>query len=180
MTGESHIEAMKAGIIGSGPHAGKSCTVRKIGGGPQLIPTVTRTALEFDEIMRDDLGFFDIGAPTRLTIPDVDPPIRAVRVFGDINWDPNPALSVEYVLFADIAAEGQLAIPPAGFFSNFVTTVVGNQPLAWDGSSGPIADIGGNGQFVLTAGDFFEFTVRQDSGGDVSVGRVIFSIDVLR
>lgn len=179
MTGESHIEAMKAGIIGSGPHAGKSATVRKIGGGAQVIPTAVRTPLEYDEIIHDDLGFFDIGAPTQLVIPDVDPPIRAVRCWGNINWAVGAAPSVEYVLFADDGGGGGLALPPAGFFANFVAGA-GNQPIAWNGASGPIADIGGNGQFVLKAGDIFEFTVRQDSGVGVTADRSVFSIEVLR
>jgi hypothetical protein len=84
--GDELAALIAASGLGASPFTGASVSARRAGA--FSVPDgFGGYDLQFDAGTDfDDLGFFDAGQPTRLTIPDTDPAISRVLVIGNLVW----------------------------------------------------------------------------------------------
>ena len=116
----------------------------------------------------DDLNFYTPSAPTRFTIPDVDPPILRVQSYCTGTWSG--------------AGGGVNTI--RRLFSELNNDNGNNQRMARQ-EQGPVP-VSGTSQFVASnwvaviPGDFFEFSIFQNGGAGVSFRQVSGGLLVVR
>lgn len=117
----------------------------------ESIANNTTTAIPWDSTVEDVGGFWSALNPTRLTVPTG---VTRVRVTGNVNWEPNA--SGKRIAWVDRNGAPFVGRP-----------VVEQQAVGSAGSNtrqnltaGPIA---------VTAGDYFELKVLQNSGASRSV-----------
>jgi len=153
-------------IPSGGPQAGFGALVFR--NASQAIPTATSTDAIWDEIVYDDLGFADIAGanPERLTIPDVDPPIRRIIVGGYVPWN-QVASSTKRV----ITTRKNGGFPGTPLFPAGVDEVEQN-PTGTLGSRMSLV----SGPEPVVVGDYFTITLRQDSGADLGAIRIMMHI----
>lgn len=86
--GDELAALISAASGGPSAQVGKGCAVQRAPSEPVAdgFPGIDVTFTGFPNPFYDDLGFFDSGSPTLLTIPDVDPPIERVLITGNAVW----------------------------------------------------------------------------------------------
>jgi len=80
------VAALQTAGVGGSPFIGQGAGVNRPGP-VQLIPTGAGADVIFTVEDYDDLGFFDLGAPTDLVIPVTSPQISVVMVSGYTGWN---------------------------------------------------------------------------------------------
>lgn len=121
----------------------------------QSVSNSTWTAVQYQSEVYDTSGIFDAGSPTRMTVPSG---VTKVRVAANVNWQ------------GSAAGQRQITIRKNGVsFGDSTSSAYQGQPNQGTGSAGS-----GNQNIVspvlsVTAGDYFECEVFQDSGGALNV-----------
>ncbi len=117
----------------------------------ESIASSTTTAIPWDSTIEDVGGFWSAGNPTRLTVPAG---VVRVRVTGNITWDSNT--SAKRIVWIDKSGVPFVGRPVVEQMAVNSTASNTRQNL----TSGPIA---------VSAGDYFELKVFQNSGASRTV-----------
>lgn len=156
-------------ISGASPFAGQGANVR--GAGQNYAQNISAGANLSTETFYDDLGFFDGGQPTRLTIPVTVPQFTRVMLIGYWQWD------TPY----DV---GSFQLSLAKNF-NFSQTQQGFSITRYPGIGASDAGVPtiatlSSQPFVVVPGDFFELIGLQNGQANLTLDNAQLSILVLK
>jgi hypothetical protein len=121
----------------------------------QSISNSTWTAIQYQSEVYDTSAIFDAGSPTRLTVPSG---VTKVVVKANTNWQ------------GSASGQRQITIRKNGVsFGDSTSSAYQGQPNQGTGSAGSGNQNIASPVLSVTAGDYFECEVFQDSGGALNV-----------
>lgn len=127
------------------------------------IPNATTTAIDWGNVVHDDMGFFDSAKPARLTIPEH---VEKVRIVAGVNWANNTA------------GDRRLYISKNGKLGGLDIVASSVNPAGATSADTITSPVLSN----LKAGDYFQIYVYQDSGAGLDITTVnssFVSIEVI-
>jgi hypothetical protein len=132
----------------------------------QSIANSSNTIVEdWDTVVYDDLGFFNIIQPDILTIPDTDPVIERVQIYYQYSWQPNVTGIRSFFIEQTDIGNIRGGIADAGIQTQAAA------PLLQTAYSMPIPCV---------PGDYFRIITRQESGIALLLGLQGFGITVAK
>ncbi len=161
------LAQLKTDIGGASQFTGASVGMRRAGA--FSVPVgFSGTIVSYDVApVFDDLAFFNVALPTRLTIPVTDPPISRVAVSGLVVW--SPTLPADSAFYASILRPSRVSL----LESQQTVNGQGGTPITSFCNTGYIID--------AIPGDFFELRAYHLlSSTNVNVARAEFMLTVLR
>lgn len=131
------------GTGGGGSGVFRGCRVKR-GGAAQSIPNTTLTKVQFDAVRYGDPTWWNAGNPTRITVPITG----SYHVGAIIEWQSGSAVGSRYadIFWNNVSRLAEMA-------GGFATVATDN------------AQCVGSAIAPLTAGDFIECRVYQNTGG---------------
>lgn len=161
------VAALSAAGLGSNPNQGASVGLRRAGA--FSVPVgFAGTIVSYDVApVFDDLAFFNVAAPTRITIPVTDPPITRCVVSGLVVW--SPTAPADSIFYASILRPSRVSLLESQQTVN--------------GEGGTPATSFCNTSYIIDTipGDFFELRAYHLlSSTNVNVARAEFMLSVLR
>lgn len=156
------VSAAEAAAQAADAQTRKAATLQLTVASVQAIADATPTTVSWNNAMFDDLGFFDAGNPTRLTIP-ANRGIFRVRVTAGIRWAASAVGNRSVKIRAN----------PVGIYS--ANTFVASDERD-SGASGDATLQ--TGIIQVEEGMYFEIIVEQNSGGALNINTATAAANV--
>jgi len=132
----------------------------------QSIPSgVATDVADWDTVVYDDLGFFNLASPSLFTVPLTDPVIQRVQLYFQFTWQPNATGLRNFFL-----EQNGVGGVRGGIIQN------GTPPSA----AAPLGETAYSMPIPCVPGDTFNLVVNQDSGIALALSLLGYGIAVAR